>query len=322
MPTSVVIAGGAGFIGSNLTRWYLARQESVLVLDNLCRGRRSFLADPPHPELLRIVETNLACPETLRPILAEHHARCPVRKVWHFAANSDIPAGVADMRIDLRDTFMTTFHLLEAMKELGLKRLAFASSSAVYGDHGTAPLYEETGPLLPLSNYGAMKLASEAIVSAAAERFLERAWIFRFPNVVGTPATHGVIMDFIRKLRTTPDVLNVLGNGTQRKVYLHVSEIIDAMLFIVNHSEERLNLFNIAPDDDGCTVRNIAKAVVDAASPGARIQVGSEDRGWVGDVPRYRYAVGKLKTLGWRARLSSCEAVQRAVHEILAQENY
>ena len=229
--------------------------------------------------------------------------------------------GIADAQVDLRDTFMTTYAVLEAMKALGIKDLVFASSSAVYGDHGgNFALREDTGPLLPISNYGAMKLASEALISAAVESFLDHAWIFRFPNVIGTPATHGVILDFIRKIKKTPKLLEVLGNGTQQKAYLHVSELVEGMLFIVEKAREQINLYNIGPPDEGCRIADIAAAVAERVSPGAEIVFGREGRGWVGDVPKFRYCIEKAEKIGWKPKLSSAEAMRLAVDEIARQE--
>lgn len=232
-----------------------------------------------------------------------------------MAANSDIGAGIADPRIDLRDTFLTTFQTLLVMRELKIPRLAFASSSAIYGPNA-AVIHETIGPAFPISNYGAMKLASEGLISAALESFLERAWIFRFPNVIGSRATHGVIYDLLHKLRKSPAVLEVLGDGSQQKPYLHVSELIEAMIFIVHRSPDRLNFYNIGAEDEGATVRFIAAAVIAAASPGASIQYTGSNKGWVGDVPWYRYSTDKLRALGWRPSFSSAQAVERAVREI------
>jgi UDP-glucose 4-epimerase len=243
-----------------------------------------------------------------------------ISEVWHLAANSDIPAGITDAAIDLRDTFMTTYNTLEVMKQHQIPVLAFASTSAVYGDLGDRLLDENIGPLFPISNYGAMKLASEALISASVESFLQTAYIYRFPNVIGTPATHGVLLDFIEKLKKTPDHLEVLGNGSQRKGYLHVEDLIEAMLAIQKLSHEPLNYFNIGAGDEGIYVRDIAKIVVDAVSPGAQIQYGQGDKGWVGDVPRFQYSVEKLRQLGWTPKLSSVEAVHLAVKQILAQQ--
>lgn len=318
---SVVIAGGAGFIGCHLTRHFLENGQYVLVIDNLCRGQESFINNLPGKERLQFVKTNIQDVQRTVEVLGEFHAMHPVDVVWHMAANSDIPAGIADATVDLNDTFMTTHALLEAMKLHDIKKVAFASSSAVYGDHGPqTELCEATGPFMPISNYGAMKLASEAAISAAAESFLEQAWLFRFPNVVGIPATHGVLVDFIRKLKATPSELAVLGNGTQQKAYVHVSELVEAMLWIVSHTSSSRNCYNIGPKDAGVSVRQIAEDVVSSVAPSAEINYGSECRGWVGDVPRFKYSITKLEQLGFTPSLTSRQAVQRAIKEIALQE--
>ena len=202
------------------------------------------------------------------------------------------------------------------MHALNIPQLVFASSSAIYGNQDGV-LKEDTGPLLPVSNYGAMKLASEGSITAALERFLRRVWICRFPNVVGSRATHGLIFDLLKKLRANPGELEVLGDGAQEKPYLHVSELVDAMLFLFERSGERLNYYNIAPEIGTTTVRFIAEAVVRAAAPGAKIRYTGGSRGWVGDVPKFRYSTGKLKSLGWSPRLSSNQAVELAIRENL-----
>jgi UDP-glucose 4-epimerase len=237
-----------------------------------------------------------------------------IQTVWHLAANSDIAAGVNNPEIDLTRTFMTTFNVLNAMHTLKIPRLCFASTSAIYGDMDKV-LTEDTGPLFPISSYGATKLGSEAIISAALERFLERAWIFRFPNVVGGRATHGAIFDFIRKLRKNPGELEVLGDGSQEKPYLHVSELLDAMLFLFDGVKDKLNYFNIAPDGSATTVRQIAETVVKVVSPGAKIRYTGGSKGWVGDVPRFRYSIEKLKGAGWAPKMTSNQAVELAVRE-------
>jgi UDP-glucose 4-epimerase len=205
------------------------------------------------------------------------------------------------------------------MKKIHCKKLYFASSSAVYGFNKNR-LYEDIGPLLPISNYGAMKLSSEALISASLESFLDKVCIYRFPNVVGIPATHGVILDFVNKLKRDPTKLEVLGNGTQQKTYLHVSELVDAMLFINDKTHNGMNYYNIGAMDDGVYVKQIAEETTKVVSPNAIINYQSNDRGWVGDVPRFYYTVDKLKNLGWSPKMSSLEAVQRAVNEIALQE--
>jgi UDP-glucose 4-epimerase len=214
---------------------------------------------------------------------------------------------------------MTTFNTLLLMRELKIPRIAFASTSAVYGENKDL-LRETTGPLLPISNYGAMKLAAEGLISAAVEAYLEQAHIFRFPNVLGPRLTHGIIYDFLNKLKRDPAELEVLGNGTQQKPYLHVKDLIQAMLFIREKANDRVNLFNIGPEDEGATVAEIAKAVLAGVKSDAPIRYTGGDRGWVGDVPRFRYSVDKLAKLGWRSTSSSLEVVRRTVAEALAHE--
>jgi UDP-glucose 4-epimerase len=287
-------------------------------LDNLKLGRRDNLTGAlSNPRFeLHVLDLNdlAACQHTA----AEESQTGPFDIAWHLAANSDIRAGTSDPDIDLRDTFLTTHNLLKVLRRQAIPRLAFASSSAIYGEHPNR-LTEEMGPLFPISNYGAMKLASEAVISAALESFLQQVWILRFPNVVGPRATHGALYDFASKLREKPAELEVLGDGSQEKPYLHVADLIDAMLFIVDHGAERLNCFNIGTADSGTTVRYLAEAVVKRMSPVARIRYVGGHKGWVGDVPKFAYSIAKLAKLGWVPRLTSDQALDRAVEEIAAQ---
>jgi UDP-glucose 4-epimerase len=313
--TMHLIAGGAGFVGVNLAAALLQRGDTVLVVDDLSRGTRAAMERFASNPAFSFVQADCADPDELEKALAGK----AIDELWHMAANSDIPAGVADYRVDLRQTFMTTVALLDAMKRRGIGVIHFASSSAIYGDHGDTLIHEDIGPLLPISNYGAMKLASEALLRAAHEAYVERVSVFRFPNVIGVPATHGVILDFVGKLKTTPDQLVVLGDGTQQKAYLHVSDLVSAMLHIAER-RQRFAVYNIGPADDDVTVRFIAEAVRDAFRPGATIQYGEGNRGWVGDVPRFRYSVERLVKTGWNPTLDSRGAVARAVGEIIEQE--
>ena len=313
-----MITGAGGFIGSHLTDRLLQDGHSVTGIDNFTRGRRENLSAALKCRTFQLIEGDLSTEAGSMEAFSAAGRIAPIGSVWHLAANSDIQAGVADPSIDLRDTFLTTFHVLGAMRRLGIPALVFASSSAIYGIP-SGRLAEDTGPLFPISTYGAMKLASEGIISAALESFLSRAYLMRFPNVIGSRATHGVIVDLIEKLRRCPEVLDVLGDGNQQKPYLHISDLVDAMIFITNHSSERLNCFNISAADEGSSVRSIAETVVRLIAPGTPIGYQGSDRGWVGDVPRFRYAIDKLSALGWRAGLTSLQAVERATIECKAQ---
>lgn len=322
--TSVsIVAGGAGFIGANLVPELLARDRVVVVVDNYCRGAVANLATVQGHPNLRLAEADLSVRARVRDVFETARALGTVDEVWHLAANSDIPAGVLDSDVDFKDTFQTTFELLRTMRDFQVGTLHFASSSAVYGDMGEQRLHEALGPLLPISNYGAMKLASEAQASAAAESFLTRVNLFRFPNVVGVPATHGVILDFVNKLAKDPSVLEVLGDGTQQKAYLHVSDLVQAMLLVAGRAaEKKVELVNIGPTDAGATVRRIAELVVARVAPGARIAYGQGNRGWVGDVPKFNYSTDRIQSFGWRPTLASEQAVARAVDEIAAQQGF
>jgi len=318
---SILITGVAGFIGCNLARVLINSGESVIGLDNLYRGSLSNIEDLISNNRFLFANVDLSNLNSYREFVKIKYATEAITEVWHMAANSDIPAGIFDAGVDLRDTFMTTYNTLEIMKEFGIGTILFASSSAIYGDLGSTRISEDLGPLFPISNYGAMKLASEAIISAAVEKGINRALIFRFPNVIGIPATHGVILDFIRKLKTSPDRLVVLGDGTQQKSYLHLDELLDAMLFVRDHASERLNYFNIGSGDDGITVRDIAEQVVETVAPNAAIVYGQGNRGWVGDVPKFIYSIEKLLRLGWKPRMDSAAAVRYSIQQIAVKEN-
>jgi UDP-glucose 4-epimerase len=307
----LLIIGGAGFIGSVLVKELLRNNTDIIVIDKLSLGSTDYI-DTTKVEFHQIDINNT---EQVMEVLKDRK----VDAVWHLAANSDIPAGVEDMNVDLDDTFMSTVSILKIMKEIECKKLYFASSSAVYGFNKNR-LHEDIGPLLPISNYGAMKLSSEALISASLESYLDKVCIYRFPNVVGVPATHGVILDFVKKLKKDMSLLEVLGNGTQQKTYLHVSELVEAMLFINDNTGNGMNYYNIGAMDDGVFVKQIAEEVTKVVSPGATINYQKSDRGWVGDVPRFYYSVDKLKYLGWYPKMSSLEAIQRAVSEIALQE--
>ena len=322
--TSVqIVAGGAGFIGVNLVRQLLKEDSLLVVLDDFSRGRREYLLGMADPRRLVVHQCDLAQREQVQIAFADAAGRGAVAEVWHLAANSDIPAGVENPDIDLRNTFLTTFEIVRAMREFDIPTLHFASSSAIYGDLGNAVLHEGIGPLLPISNYGAMKLASEAQVCAAAEAHLGRVNIFRFPNVVGVPATHGVILDFARKLLKDGSVLHVLGNGTQQKTYLHVSDLVSAMLAIRRRTiPGKVELVNIGPIDQGVQVRWIAEQAVQRMSPGAHLVFGQGNKGWVGDVPKFTYSTARLQSYGWAPALDSAAAVRRAIDEIAHQHGF
>ena len=275
----VLVTGGAGFIGSHLCDKLLAAGHDVTAFDNLSLGRENNIAHLAGRNDFRFIRGEILDEGVFDPVVADGGFEA----VFHMAANSDIARSHASPDVDLDNTFMTTFRVLEAMRRNGVKRLVFASTSAIYGEaHGR--VREDYGPLEPISHYGAGKMASEAFISSYGENYGIQSWITRFPNVVGPRATHGAVYDFVHKLKKTPAQLTVLGNGTQEKPYLNVIDLVDAMLLVWTKTDKRLNAYNVGADTR-TTVARIAQLVVEEGECQAEIVYTGGDRGWIGDVP-------------------------------------
>ena len=313
--SNVLVTGGAGFSGSHLVDALLLRGCAVTALDNLSLGRRENLQQAMYSPAFTFVEGDILHEETLHDLFRKQH----FDMVFHLAANSDIARSHADPSIDLNLTFLTTFRVLEAMRFFGVKDILFASTSAIYGQTGGVEVAEDFGPLFPASHYGAGKLASEGFIASYVENYGLRAFITRFPNVCGGRTTHGVLHDFIHKLHNTPDELEVLGDGKQAKPYLHVKDLVDALLFVCDYAPDSLNFYNLGVEGQ-TTVTDIARMVIDAMGLHARIRYTGGDRGWVGDVPRFAYNLDKIHQLGWKASMSSDQAVRAAIADILRQD--
>ena len=306
----VLVTGGAGFIGSHLCEALIEQGHGVVAIDNLLLGRREHLAHLlPHPDFA-FDRQDLLDVDALRQMFQ----REAFEAVFHLAANSDIQTSGEDPSRDLQLTFMTTYHVLLCMREYGVKPLVFSSSSAIYGELPT-PLREDTGPLFPISHYGAAKLASEAFIASWCAQYGFQAWIFRFPNVVGERATHGVLVDLLDKLARNPHELEVLGDGTQQKPYLYVTDVVQAMLFTWQRAREPLNCFNIGVEG-GTKVSTIVEMILRELRVQPKIVYTGGRGGWPGDVPIVHYDTTKLRKLGWMAHYTSDEAVELAVKKL------
>jgi UDP-glucose 4-epimerase len=307
----IFVTGGAGFIGSHLTRRLLAQPgvEGVIVYDNFSSGTRRHLEAVAGDARLSVVEADLKDLKRLSAAMAGSDT------VFHLAANPDIAKAVTQPDIDFWEGTYLAQNMLEAMRVNGARRLLYMSGSGVYGENAAVAFPENYGPCLPISTYGASKLACEALISAYCHMFELTARAFRFANVVGPRQTHGVGYDFIRRLRSDPSQLRILGDGSQSKSYIHVDDILDAVLLANERCPLRYDVFNVATDDY-ITVKQIAGLAVQVsglAPDSVRYDFTGGDRGWKGDVPIVRFDCAKIKALGWRSRRTSAEAMRDAM---------
>ncbi len=302
--TRSFVVGGAGFIGSHLVERLLERGP-VTVFDDLSIGKREFLAGALASGQVTLVEGDAKDLDALLAAMPGHDLVC------HLAANPEARWGLENTRLDLEQGTIATYNVLEAMRRTGVPRLLFSSSGTVYGETDKTAAEGDLG--LPISLYGASKVAGEALISAFVECFELRALICRFGNVVGPRGTHGAALDFLKKLRDSKTELEVLGDGAQSKPYLFVTDCVDGMLHGLDHGNEPLAVFNLAPPD-ATSVRRIAELCVAASPyPNATIRYTGGARGWKGDVPRSRMNPDKLAALGFRVKHTSDEAVTRAI---------
>lgn len=304
----VCVIGGAGFIGSHLVE-RLVNEAQVTIYDNLSVGRRAFIQPALDSGRARLVVGDVLDLPLLEETLAGHEL------VVHLAANPEARWGLDNPRLDLEQGTIATWNVLEAMRRRAVPRLVLASSGTVYGDTAKSCSEVDLGSL-PISLYGASKLAGEALVSAFVECFDLRACIFRFGNVVGPRGTHGAALDFLKKLKSTPAELEVLGDGRQSKPYVYVSDCVEGIVFGLEHATLPLSIFNIAPRD-WTSVQRIAELCIRASpSPDASIRFTGGERGWRGDVPTSRLDASKLESLGFRLQKTSDEAVAAAVQAL------
>ena len=311
--TKYFITGGAGFIGSHLVDRLMKEGKQVTVYDNLVSGRKKNIAHHIGKSNFRFIENDLLNSDALKEAMKGH------KIIWHLGANTDIPTGNRVTDLDLKNCTIATANVLEVMRANNIDKILFASSATVYGDMPPVSLSESMGPLLPISLYGAGKLACEGFVSAYSYLFGIKALMFRFANVVGARMGHGVIYDFIQKLKKNPRELEILGDGNQEKPFFLVEDCIEGMFCALHNADKDCDIFNLG-SDSFTTVSRIAQIVVEEMGlSGVKFKYTGGRRGWKGDVPVVHFDVEKIKRLGWVAKHSSDEAVREAAHRLIKE---
>jgi UDP-glucose 4-epimerase len=309
------IVGGAGFIGSHFTDSLLSDPDTqrVTLYDNFSSGREWHYAHHLGDPRLAVVRGDVKDLQSLASAMAGHHV------VIHLASNPDIARAAAEPDIDFREGTLLTQQVLEAIRRSGARRILYASGSGVYGDLGTLEAQEDYGPMIPVSTYGASKLAGEALISSYCHMFEMTACVFRFGNVVGPRQTHGVGFDFVRRLLEEPSRLRILGDGSQSKSYIHVEDVVDAVLMAHRKAAAPFQVYNVATGDY-ITVSEIAQVALEAVGlPAHRVKLefAGGNRGWRGDVPIVRLNTERIQRLGWTCSRTSREALKQSMQSML-----
>ncbi len=315
----VLVTGGAGFIGSHLVDALVARRDEVSVLDNLSAGRMDNLRQSADKQGFVFIKGDLKNYGKWKDAIGG------VSLVFHFAANPEVRVGEVEPTIHFEENLLATFRLLEAMRKSGGKMsVVFASTSTVYGEASQLPTPEEYGPMLPISTYGASKLGCESLISSYAYTHGIRGLILRLGNCVGPRAGHGVIFDFIEKLRSNPKSIEILGDGSQKKSYVHIDDCVDGTLLACDNflkSGRRVEFYNLSSSDQ-VSVRRIAEIVIEEMGLiGVQMNfTGGVDggRGWLGDVKVMHLSIEKLLKLGWKPKRNSEESIRAATKELLS----
>jgi UDP-glucose 4-epimerase len=314
----VCVVGGAGFIGSHFVTRLLGdiATEQVTVYDNFSSGREWHLAEVADDPRLRVVRADVVDLPALTDAVAGHDT------VIHLASNPDIAAAVTNPAIDFDQGTRLTHHVAEAARIAEVSLVLYASGSGVYGDLGETEAVEDHGPMVPTSTYGASKLAGEALLAAYAAMFDFTARAFRFGNVVGPHQTHGVGYDFVRRLIADPSELRILGDGKQSKSYIHVDDVVAAVLLAGSRADTPFDAFNVATGDyvTVTEIAELAMEVLDLPPGNTHFAYTGGDRGWKGDVPIVRINTDKIRALGWTNARTGREALLASMTSMAEDE--
>ncbi|HEX4579450.1 MAG TPA: NAD-dependent epimerase/dehydratase family protein [Candidatus Dormibacteraeota bacterium] len=310
----VLIAGGAGFIGSYFVDRLLGdvATAGVTVYDNFSSGREWHIEPHAGDARLTVVRAEIADREALAGAMRGHDT------VIHLASNPDIARAMTEPTVDFYEGTVLTHDIVEAMRVAGVGTILYASGSGVYGDIGDAEAHEDMGPLIPVSTYGASKLAGEALIASYCYMFGLRGRVFRFGNVVGPRQTHGVGFDFVRRLLADPTRLRILGDGTQSKSYVDVEDVVSAVLLGAADQSQPFRAYNVGTGDY-ITVTEIARLAVDVvgAAAATEFEYSGGSRGWKGDVPIVRMDTSRIRSLGWSNARTSRQALDESMRAML-----
>lgn len=308
---NVLVTGGAGFIGSYLCESLLSKGDNVVAIDILSSGSINNIADIQSHKNFKFYKVDILDIEQMRSILQKNK----IDIVYHLASNTNVSKGEQSYIFDFQQTFETTLTVLNLLHEFSINKLFFSSSSTIYGEI-MQPISETNCNIRPISYYGASKLASEAFISAFAEKYNIQVWIARLANVVGNRMSHGVIPDFIMKLKNNPNELVVLGSGETMKPFVYIDDVINSILLITEKAIEPYNVFVIGNDSE-TSIQNIARMVIQEMNLNAKIIRAKEGKSWLGDIERYCCSNEKIKQLGWKITYTSDDAVLKTIKNFL-----
>jgi UDP-glucose 4-epimerase len=310
---SYLVTGGAGFIGSAVVDRLTEEGNGVTVYDDLSTGKEAFISQHFGDFNFRFVKADVLDFEKLLKEMDGHES------VWHLAANPDIRKGTESTRVDLEQNTLATYNVLEAARRTDVKSVVFSSTSTIYGRAKVLPTPEDYGPCLPISLYGASKLACEGLMSAYSELYGIKGFIYRFANIIGKRSTHGILFDLVEKLNRDPKELEVLGDGKQRKSYLLVEECVDGMLFGFKNAKDDLSYFNLGAEDQITVGRIVEVLLEETGLKGVEIKYTGGESGWAGDVPRFLLSTKKMADLGWTPKHTSEEAIRTAARIVVKE---
>ena len=311
-----LVTGAAGFIGSHITDSLLARGHQVVGIDNFSTGQPQFLEQAQRSSDFTLVQADVLDATALRDAMKGADA------VYHFAANADIRGSFTSPRTDLEQNLLATFEVLEAMRAEGTKRIVFASSAAALGEPSIFPTPEDCPIPAQTSPYGAAKLAGEGLISCYCEGYGFEGYAFRFVSLLGPRYPHGHVFDFVKQLLADPARLRILGDGSQRKSYLHVEDCVAAVLRIcedqrpANREQKRFEVHHLGVPAF-CVVRDSAQWICSELGLSPQLEFGTGNRGWVGDSPFVFLDVRKALSTGWAPAHSIESSVRQTVRWLL-----